>query len=95
VAIQVERAHCGNGNQSGVYRVHIEDNGPGIAPENQEQVFSLFFTTKPDSGTGLGLPIAKKIVESHGGRLSFSCGPQGGTRFTVSLPAGEPVEETA
>ncbi len=95
VAIQVERAHCGNGNQSGVYRVHIEDNGPGIAPENQEQVFSLFFTTKPDSGTGLGLPIAKKIVESHGGRLSFSCGPRGGTRFTVSLPAGEPVEETA
>ncbi len=94
VAIQVEQEAGGNGVTPGTVQVHIEDNGPGIPPETREHVFSLFFTTKPNIGTGLGLPIAKKIVESHGGQISFTCGPRGGTRFTVSLPAVREVEDS-
>ncbi len=92
VAIQVERAYRGNGARAGGYRIHIEDNGPGIPPDIREHVFSMFFTTKPDIGTGLGLPIAKKIVESHGGHLSFTSDPKAGTCFTVNLPAPDESE---
>jgi len=66
--------------------VHFDDDGPGIPPEIGEQVFSLFFTTKPAAGTGLGLPIVKKIVEGHGGKVSFRSEPGAGTRFTIVLP---------
>jgi signal transduction histidine kinase len=64
--------------------VHVEDDGPGIPSAVGEQIFSLFFTTKSD-GTGLGLPMVKKIVESHGGTVGFRSEP-GCTRFTVVLP---------
>ena len=69
---------------AGACVVHVEDDGPGIAPAVGEQIFSLFFTTKTD-GTGLGLPMVKKIVESHGGTVAFRSQP-GCTRFTVVLP---------
>jgi len=87
VSITAERTHLGNGTGREQYEIHFEDNGPGIPTDIQEQVFSLFFTTKPDAGTGLGLPIVKKIVESHGGRVGFHNGQDGGTTFTVTLPA--------
>jgi signal transduction histidine kinase len=93
---QVE-IHCdhdaGNGDDKQVFRIHIEDDGPGIPEDIQDQVFSLFFTTKEDSGTGLGLPMVKKIVESHGGSVSFQCGESGGTRFTVTLPLVPALKE--
>ena len=69
---------------AGACIVHVEDDGPGIPPAVAEQIFSLFFTTKTD-GTGLGLPMVKKIVESHGGTVGFRSQP-GCTRFTVVLP---------
>jgi signal transduction histidine kinase len=85
--IGIERSAGGNGaGTTGNYVVHFEDDGPGIPPEIGEQVFSLFFTTKSDAGTGLGLSIVKKIVESHGGRVSYQSQPGQGTRFTVQLP---------
>ncbi len=77
----------------GHYMVHFEDDGAGIPAEIGEQVFSLFFTTKADAGTGLGLPIVRKIVESHGGRVSFKSEVGAGTRFTVVLPPGRRGEE--
>lgn len=76
---------------AGHFLVHIEDDGPGIPPELGDQVFSLFFTTKSETGTGLGLSIVKKIVESHGGRVSYTSVP-GSTRFTVALPAARREE---
>ncbi len=67
--------------------VSIADRGTGISPEDQKHIFEPFFTTKPvGAGTGLGLDIAKRIVESkHGGEITLQSTPAG-TVFTVYLP---------
>ncbi|XXF78642.1 HAMP domain-containing sensor histidine kinase [Myxococcaceae bacterium GXIMD 01537] len=68
-------------------RVELEDNGPGIAPENLPRLFTPFFTTKaPGKGTGLGLALSRQYVEGFGGQLSADNRPGGGARFTVELP---------
>ena len=67
--------------------VSVADSGPGIPEEIKDRVFEPFFTTKrPGEGSGLGLDIARRIVESNGGAISFESFP-GKTVFTVSLPA--------
>jgi two-component system, NtrC family, sensor kinase len=67
----------------------VEDDGPGIAPENLPRIFDPFFSTKSSGGTGLGLAISKKIVEEAGGRIAVESTPGKGTRFTVrfALPS--------
>lgn len=72
--------------------VRVSDTGQGIAPEIIGKIFDPFFTTKPvGKGTGLGLHIAYKIVEAHGGRIEVESTPGAGTIFTVRLPmAGLP-----
>ena len=65
--------------------VLVSDNGPGIAAEVRERVFLPFYTEKED-GTGLGLPITRKIVESYGGRITVSDANDGGACFTIFLP---------
>jgi signal transduction histidine kinase len=65
-------------------RISVADNGPGIPPENRERVFNLYFSTRP-GGTGLGLPMVKKIVEEHGGTVDFQTEPRSGTTFTICL----------
>jgi PAS domain S-box-containing protein len=67
--------------------VEIEDNGPGIPPENQSRIFDPFFTTKgPGKGTGLGLNISRNlIVQKHRGQMSVKSGP-GSTCFSIRLP---------
>ena len=65
--------------------VEIADNGSGIRPEEATSVFNPFFTTK-SGGTGLGLAIVHKIIEDHGGTVTFRSIPEQGTVFTVSLP---------
>ena len=67
-------------------QVAIRDTGIGIAPENFERLFDPFFTTKPN-GTGLGLPITRRIVEEHRGQLSVVSEPGQGATFTLLLPA--------
>ena len=65
--------------------VSISDDGPGIPKEQQEQLFTPFFTTKA-TGTGLGLAICQKIVSEHRGILKVQSTPGKGTTFTVMLP---------
>ena len=65
--------------------VRIQDSGPGIAPEDLHRVFRPFFTTKPD-GTGLGLAMAQRIVEAHGGVLRVYSTPGAGALFEFMLP---------
>lgn len=71
-------------------RVTVSDTGTGIDPDIRPKIFDPFFTTKrAKGGTGLGLPIAFRIVEEHGGTISVSSTPGVGTVFTVSIPAGK------
>jgi two-component system, NtrC family, sensor histidine kinase HydH len=65
--------------------VSVRDTGPGIPTDKLRQVFEPFYSTKP-GGTGLGLPIAQRIVSEHGGRLVIECKPGEGTAATVILP---------
>jgi signal transduction histidine kinase len=65
----------------------VEDDGPGMAPEVAARAFEPFFTTRPASGIGLGLPIVQGIVERHGGTISVETAAGEGTRVRVSLPA--------
>jgi signal transduction histidine kinase len=62
----------------------IRDSGPGISPDRLEQIFEPFFTAK-DRGMGMGLCIARTIIESHGGLLSADGRPSGAV-FHVRLP---------
>lgn len=66
----------------------IEDAGEGMAPAMKYRVFDLFFTTKA-GGTGMGLPIIKKVIEAHGGSIDMASQPGRGTKFTVFLPRPE------
>ncbi len=66
-------------------RIKIADNGPGVAAEDMNKVFNPFFTTK-DTGTGLGLTIAHRLVECHGGQISVTNNKEGGATFSILLP---------
>lgn len=68
-------------------RVTVADTGAGIAPENLDRMFEPFFTTK-SNGTGLGLPITRKIIHEHGGLITVESQPNRGTTFSIVLPAG-------
>jgi signal transduction histidine kinase len=74
------------------FLVEIADNGSGIPPEAQSLIFAVpFFTTKGESGTGLGLVITYRIVvERHHGKIDFTTGPNG-TQFNVRLPFEAPA----
>ena len=65
--------------------VRIQDNGVGIPAELREKIFSPFVTSK-SSGTGLGLPITKKLVEAHGGTIELMSEPGQGTEFVLTMP---------
>jgi len=67
--------------------LHVEDTGPGMSATALARAFEPFFTTKP-GGTGLGLALAKKLLESAGARLGLESGGSG-TRATIVLPRGD------
>ena len=66
------------------------DRGPGIAPEELERIFEKFYrgrkTSARTEGTGMGLAIAKGIIEAHGGKIRAENRPGGGTEISVTLP---------
>ena len=69
--------------------ISIYDNGPGMAPETRERIFEPFFTTKT-RGTGLGMAIARRIIEAHGGKISVGKSNGTGTEILIQLPKGTP-----
>lgn len=79
-------------DKPGFVVVEVEDQGGGIPPEVIKRLGEPFYTTK-QSGTGLGLTVCFKIVQAHGGTLTFTSIPNQGTTAIVKLPVGEPAEE--
>ena len=72
--------------------VSVTDTGVGLPPQQAEQIFNAFFTTKPH-GTGMGLRISRSIVESHGGRLWAADNPPRGASFYFTLPTKVDADE--
>jgi signal transduction histidine kinase len=74
--------------EEGRARVHVLDQGPGIAEADQQRIFERFERGKPEEGgTGLGLAIARRLARSMGGDITVSSAPGEGARFTLELPA--------
>jgi nitrogen-specific signal transduction histidine kinase len=84
------RVSCDESIRDGERACEIEfaDNGPGIPCESQAKLFTPYFTTKP-SGSGLGLVIARKVIEDHGGTIKIESKEGIGTRVVVRLPVGK------
>ncbi|MGA2077186.1 MAG: ATP-binding protein [Terriglobia bacterium] len=72
--------------EDGQLLVSVSDTGVGLPPQQADQIFNTFFTTKPQ-GTGMGLRISHSIVESHGGRLWAAGNSPRGAIFQFTLPA--------
>jgi signal transduction histidine kinase len=71
--------------QNGQLQFSVSDTGVGLPVEKMDQIFSAFFTTKPQ-GSGMGLAISRSIVESHGGRLWATSNNGRGATFYFTLP---------
>jgi len=70
--------------------VVVEDDGPGIPPDQKERLFRPFASSKGGHGTGLGLPVSQKILAEHGGQILVDSSPDNGSRFTLEMPAVSP-----
>ena len=79
--------HVAVRRDGGHIAIVVMDSGPGMRPDVQAQVFEPFFTTKARGG-GLGLPIALRTAEMHGGTLTLTCPAKGGTVATLMLSLG-------
>jgi two-component system osmolarity sensor histidine kinase EnvZ len=84
-------ALAGN-HADGVLTITVDDDGPGVPVEEYEAIFRPFYRLDnarnvDDSGTGLGMPIARDIARSHGGDIDLAKSPLGGLRVTVTIPA--------
>jgi len=80
----------------GAAHVHIDDNGRGLAPGELDAIFTPFARgtqakTADSAGLGLGLPIARRIAERHGGTIAANNRPTGGARFSLRLPLPRPI----
>ena len=96
------------GNQDGVITVRSEfdplsrqlvirviDNGVGMGPAEAGRIFEVFYTTKGHKGTGLGLAVAKKVIDEHAGHIDVETAPGQGTTFTITLPLHPPQPASA
>lgn len=90
--ISVQTRRLDNRNQ---VRVDVIDNGMGISEENRDKIFNLFFTTKGQKGTGIGLAATRKIIEDHGGTIELHSQVDHGTQFQIFLPIEQnrPVDQ--
>jgi signal transduction histidine kinase len=73
-------------------RLEVQDDGPGVTPEDEPKLFQPFFTTKPvGKGTGLGLSVSYGIIESYGGTIGHRANEWGGATFFFELPVTDPA----
>src|SRR5262249_6086592 len=73
-------------------RLEVQDDGPGVSPDDEPKLFQPFFTTKPvGKGTGLGLSVSYGIIESYGGAIGHPSNEWGGATFVFELPVSEPA----
>jgi len=95
--VRVAAGHRGSDGQEGV-RITVADNGSGIPRENLRRIFEPFYTTKKDTGTGLGLWVSRGIVQKHGGSIRVRSRAEGsatGTVFSIFLPQQYEVSRVA
>lgn len=76
--------------ENNIILIAVTDNGPGIPEDQRASVFQVFESSKGERGTGIGLPVSRKIIREHGGRIRIEGGPGEGTRFVLSWPRGNP-----
>jgi len=86
IQIQYARTKAESGR---IVEVSVQDSGIGIAPDVLPHIFNRFFKSRDSSGTGLGLPIARHLVEAHGGTITAESQPGRGTTMQFTLPANE------
>jgi signal transduction histidine kinase len=72
--------------ERGMTQIEVADTGIGIDVEDQEKVFSVFFSTKGSKGNGLGLAVTQKTIEEHGGTIRFESKKGKGTTFFIDIP---------
>jgi two-component system osmolarity sensor histidine kinase EnvZ len=87
-----DRVAIAGNHADGQLVVTVDDDGPGVPPEEYEAIFKPFYRLDDarnldESGTGLGLSIARDIARSHGGDIALDKSPLGGLRATVTIPA--------
>ncbi|WP_343901086.1 sensor histidine kinase [Arthrobacter rhombi] len=87
-------------SREGLVQVSVTDQGPGIAPEEQERIFERFYRvdaarTRQTGGTGLGLSIVKHVISNHGGEITLWSQPGQGSTFTVRMPRHERADESS
>jgi signal transduction histidine kinase len=75
--------------------VHVDDTGPGVAPEIRSRLFQPFVTAGKSNGVGLGLVFARQTVLEHGGDLWLDIAPGGGARFSLRLPGARLIQTQA
>jgi signal transduction histidine kinase len=73
--------------EKGAVEIEVRDGGPGVPPGDRERIFGHFVSGRP-GGTGLGLAIARAAAERHGGGIRVDSAPEGGARFTFTIPEG-------
>jgi C4-dicarboxylate-specific signal transduction histidine kinase len=75
--------------------ITVADNGYGMTPDVAQRIWEPFFTTKGEEGTGVGLDVARSIVEAHGGSIHCDTAPGQGARFTIRLPKWQSTTDDA
>jgi len=76
-----------NRTPEGDLTLRIDDNGPGLPPDQRERVFQPFYTTQPDRSSGLGLAIVRDVIRAHGGSVTFTDSRTGsGASVLIRLP---------
>jgi signal transduction histidine kinase len=86
ITVRVRNSHSWNSSAQSGARITVADSGIGIKPADRRKIFEPFYTTKKETGTGLGLWLSKDIVLKHGGSIAVR-GERNGTVFSVFIPA--------